>query len=67
MRLKDGFKGEQCIVLPKAITNIIERDPVASSLYITDIGYYPKARHHYRKRTVPIEEYVFIYCVDGKG
>ena len=45
MRLKDGFKGEQCIVLPKAITNIIERDPVASSLYITDIGYYPKARH----------------------
>lgn len=67
MRLKDGFKGEQCIVLPKAITNIIERDPVASSLYITDIGYYPKARHHYWKRTVPIEEYVFIYCVDGKG
>lgn len=67
MKIKDGFKGEQSIVLPKAIINIIERDPVASLLYITDIGYYPKARHHYRTRQCPIEEFVFIYCVDGKG
>lgn len=67
MRIKDGFKGEQSIVLPKAIIKLMENDPLASSIYITDIGYYPKALHHYRSRKEPISQYVFIYCVDGKG
>ncbi|MDE6853465.1 MAG: AraC family transcriptional regulator, partial [Muribaculaceae bacterium] len=35
--------------------------------YITDIGYYPKAQHHYRHRNPPIGQYVFIYCIDGCG
>lgn len=67
MKKKDGFRGERSIVLPQAVLNIIEDDPVASSLYITDIGYYPKARYHYRKRDKGIREYVFIYCVEGAG
>ena len=45
----------------------MEDDPLASSIYITDIGYYPKAWHHYRSRKKPIDQYVFIYCVNGKG
>ena len=67
MKLKDGFKGERCLVLPKAITDMIERDPLASLIYITDIGFYPVARHHFRRRDIPIGQYVFIYCVNGKG
>lgn len=67
MRIKDGFKGERCIVLPQAVIKTIEEDPVASSLFITDIGYYPKAQYHYRKRELAIRENVFIYCIDGKG
>ena len=67
MKLKDGFKGEQSLVLPKALVDYIGSDPLASSIYITDIGYYPHARHHYRRREDPIPQYVFIYCVDGKG
>lgn len=67
MKIKDGFKGEQSIVLPKAIIKLMEDDPLTSPIYITDIGYYPKALHHYRSRTEPINQYVFIYCVDGKG
>lgn len=67
MKLKDGFKGEQSVVLPQAIVGMMSSDPLASALYLTDIGYYPKARHHYRRRTEPIEQYVFIYCVDGEG
>lgn len=67
MKIKDGFKGEQSIVLPKAIVKLMENDPLASSIYITDIGYYPKALHHFRSRKEPISQYVFIYCVDGKG
>lgn len=67
MRIKDGFKGERCIVLPHTVIKNIEDDPVASSIFITDIGYYPRAKFHYRKREEAIREYVFIYCVDGKG
>lgn len=67
MKLKDGFKGERSIVLPQTVIKNIEDDPVASSIFITDIGYYPKAKFHYRKRESPIQEYVFIYCVNGKG
>ena len=67
MRLKDGFKGERSIVLPKRIVEAMEADPLVSSLHITDIGYYPKASNHYRLRSEPIDQYVFIYCVDGAG
>lgn len=67
MKIKDGFVGERSIVLPHTVMRMIEGDPVASSLFITDIGYYPKAKFHYRQREDAINEYVFIYCVDGKG
>lgn len=67
MKLKDGFKGERSLVLPKAVTDLILRDPLASLIYITDIGYYPNAKHHFRSRQAPIHQYVFIYCVNGKG
>ena len=67
MKIKDGFIGERSIVLPYTVIRMIEGDPVASSLFITDIGYYPKAKYHYRKRDEAISEFVFIYCVDGKG
>lgn len=45
----------------------MENDPMTSLLHITDIGYYPKALHHYRRRDPPIDQYVFIYCIDGTG
>lgn len=67
MKLKDGFRGEQSLVLPRAVLQLIEADPIASSLYITDIGYFPKARHHFRTRPEPIDQHVLIYCVDGRG
>ena len=46
---------------------MMKSDPLASLLHITDIGYYPHAAHHYRVRNEPIDEYVFIYCIDGAG
>ncbi|MGN1265840.1 MAG: AraC family transcriptional regulator [Muribaculaceae bacterium] len=66
-RIKSGFTGERSLVLPKLVTDIMLADPLTSVLYITDIGYYPKARNHYRERTEPIDQYVFIYCIDGHG
>ena len=36
--------------------------------YITDIGYYPHACFHYRKRnTEEATEFILIYCMEGEG
>lgn len=67
MKQKNGFSGERSIVLPKVIVEMEKNDPLVSSLYITDIGYYPKAENHYRERKEPIGENVLIYCMEGKG
>lgn len=67
MKQKDGFNGEQIIVLPQMAIDLERGDPLASSLYITDIGYYPKAAGHYRERRKPIAQNVLIYCVEGAG
>ena len=67
VKLKDGFTGERALVLPRMIVDRMEEDPLTSMLHITDIGYYPKAKHHFRERKEPINQYVFIYCIDGAG
>lgn len=67
MRIREGFPGQRSLVLPKIIVDIMSSDPVASVLYITDIGYYPSAANHFMERTEPINEFVLIYCMRGKG
>ena len=67
IKQKDGFQGEQVVVLPPMLVEMAERDPLASSLFVTDIGYYPNATNHYRERRRPIDQYVLIYCIDGSG
>ena len=67
IRKKDGFQGEQAVVLPPAIVELEEQDDFCQGLFITDIGYYPKAEHHHRIREKGVGQYVLIYCVDGSG
>lgn len=67
-RIKDGFKGERAIVLPAFLIEELKQDPLGSELYITDIGYYPHAYFHYRKRdTEEVTEFILIYCMEGEG
>ena len=62
-RIKEGFKGERAIVLPAFLIEELKQDPLGSELYITDIGYYPHACFHYRKRnTEEATEFILIYC-----
>ena len=68
IRKRQGFKGQKLIVLPKKITTeFLTRDPVTRQVYITDIGYYPKAAHHYVERPNGIGQYIIIYCIEGSG
>ena len=64
---KDGFAGERALVLPPACIAEMERHPLGSQLHMTDIGYYPAAANHYRRRDEPISQWVLIYCRSGKG
>lgn len=64
---KDGFQGERAVVLPPMLVEMEEQDLMCKGLFITDIGYYPKAEHHHRIREKGVNQYVLIYCVDGSG
>lgn len=64
---RDGFKGEKLLVIPTEIFSDYVNHPLVKRLYLTDVGFFPKATHHYRERKEGIEEYIFIYCTEGKG
>lgn len=65
---KDGFQGQKAIVLPhNIIAKYCIHNPLISGAYITDIGYYPKAKFHYRVRPQGIDQHILIYNVEGMG
>lgn len=66
-KIQDGFSGERSIVLPEMIRQACGNDEFLSQLYITDIGYYPHAMHHYRERRQGVGQHILIYCVKGSG
>jgi AraC-like DNA-binding protein len=65
---KEGFEGQKAIVIPRKILSArCMKNEVISSLYITDIGYYPKAKFHYRRRPAGADQHILIYCHEGSG
>ena len=65
--IADGFKGEKSIVTPYNIRELQSKNKITRQLYVTHIGYYPKAKHHYRQRTEGTNENILIYCEKGNG
>ena len=67
-RKRQGFEGQKLIVLPKKIdSDFLMKDAITRQIYITDIGYYPKAHQHYVERPGGINQHIIIYCVEGSG
>lgn len=66
-RKREGFLGQKMVVIPKNVRAVMNQSPMVSNLYVTDIGYYPSAEHHYRRRRRGAGEYILIYCVKGQG
>lgn len=68
LRKREGFEGQLLIVLPKKIvSDFLTKDPITRQVYITDIGYYPKAYGHYVERPSGVGQNILIYCVEGSG
>ena len=65
---REGFEGQKAIVIPrKILANQCAKNNIISTLYITDIGYYPKAKFHYRERPHGADQHILIYCYEGSG
>src|SRR5258707_1249186 len=68
VRKREGFEGQRLIVLPKkVIADFLVKDLITKQIYITDIGYYPKARFHHTERPAGISQHIIIYCIEGSG
>ena len=69
IKKRDGFDGELLISIPQSVlTNAIERNNILTNqLYVTHIGYFPKAQYHYCDRPNGCTDNILFYCVQGKG
>ena len=68
IKKKEGFEGQKAVIIPRTIlSQKCAKNPVIGNLYITDIGYYPKAKYHFRKRPQGADQNILIYCYEGKG
>ncbi|WP_346859273.1 AraC family transcriptional regulator [uncultured Draconibacterium sp.] len=67
MKRKEGFPGQLSYIIPKATLEKLVQNPLFEDLYITDIGYYPRALYHYRERSEGINQSILIYNIDGYG
>ncbi len=64
---QEGFQGEKKISIPTELFQEYLRNDLVKRLYLTDVGYYPHAMGHYMARPMGCGEYIFFYCIEGKG
>jgi AraC-like DNA-binding protein len=67
IRKADGFEDQKLIVFSDAFLEVVSRHPLAKSVYVTDIGFFPHAQYHYRERPDGCNTAIFIYCIEGEG
>jgi AraC-like DNA-binding protein len=67
IKKKEGFAGERACILPNALKHTLQKNSLCRNLYLTDIGFYPKALYHNRERQHGCRQYILIYCIHGEG
>ena len=63
----DGSDNTYFYIIPSDFLALFARNPLSEFLVVTDIGLYPKAKHHSCTRNEGIEEAILIYCSEGHG
>lgn len=67
-RKEEGFQGQKAIRIPVSIAiNSCANHSFIGKLFVTDIGYFPKARFHYYRKSKGADYHILIYCTEGKG
>ena len=67
MKKEDGFPGQISFVIPEKILGLVQGNSLIADLHLTDIGYYPLARYHFRERNMGCAQFILLYCIEGKG
>jgi len=67
IRKPDGFASQKLFVFPESMQKELAESEWTKDLFVTDIGYFPHARHHYRERPHGCDSHIFIYCAEGEG
>lgn len=67
IQLREGFAGQDMFVIPRPILSRVSRHALIRSVYPTDIGWFPKATHHYRDRPNGAGQDHLMLCVGGHG
>ncbi len=67
VKIKEGFKGQRLLSLPEKLLETYATDPIIGNLYISKIGYFPKAKYHYVQKTEGCIYQFILYCTAGKG
>ncbi len=67
MKKLHGFENEYLYVLPSEVLNNFTFSDIVKQLYITDLGFYPKAKFHFVHRDNGAKEWILIFCTYGKG
>jgi AraC-like DNA-binding protein len=67
IRKTEGIANESFFVLPLRFLAGLEHDDLFAPLRVTDIGFFPKARHHDRTRSKGCHSAILLYCRDGEG
>ncbi len=62
-----GFTGERMIEIPKEVVEKCRTLPLISHLFVTQMGVFPKAKHHYYQRPTGMLQVILLYCTDGQG
>jgi AraC family transcriptional regulator of arabinose operon len=66
-KVKEGFLGQQMIVLPPNIKKAVMKNPLIKRFHLTAIGFYPHASYHDRERKSGTSQYILLYCTEGTG
>ncbi len=65
--VRDGFAGQQMIVLPRPVVAALAVHPLMKGLYPTDAGYFPEAQAHGVGRPEGVAAAILIVCQAGRG
>ncbi len=63
----EGFREQRLFVLPEYLQRELGSAELTRTLFVSDIGFFPHAKHHYRERPEGTDAHIFIYCIEGEG
>ena len=65
--IREGFPNQRLVVLPAGVRSRCSNLPLVQQLYVTHIGSYPLAPHHFVEREAGARQAILIYCLSGLG